>query len=80
MKLHDQINIRAYALKMAIKSDMLGMSENNLIQRAKVFEMYIQGEVELPDFMPVPDNNVSVHICNACGEEYDDEEDGIGLN
>lgn len=80
MKLYDQINLRAYALRMAIKSDMLGMSENLLIQRTKAFEMYIQGDVNLPDFMPVPDSNVSVNVCNACGEEYDDDDDGIGLN
>ena len=80
MKIYDKINLRAYALKMSIESDMLGMSENLLIQRAKAFEMYIQGEVQLPDFMPVPDCNTSVNICNGCSEEYDDEDDGIGLN
>ena len=82
MKIYDQINLRAYSLKMAIESDMLGMSENNLIQRAKAFEMYIQGDVELPDFMPVPDSNTNVHICNGYTEDYDDEEEdnGIGLN
>lgn len=81
MKLYDQINLRAYSLKMAIKSDMLGMSENNLIKRAKAFEMYIQGEVKLPDFMPMPDSNISVNVCNGCGEEYDDDEDdGVGMN
>ena len=80
MKLYDQISLRAYALKLAVESDCVGMTPNNVIDRAKAFELYIQGEVELPDFNPMPDNNVSVHICNGCGEEYDDEDDGIGLN
>lgn len=80
MKTTDKLSLRATALSLAIKSDMLGMSENNLIKRAKTFEMYIQGDVELPEFMPMPDSNVSVNVCNGCGEEYDDEDDGIGLN
>lgn len=80
MKITDKISLRAKALSLAVESDCVGLTADNTIQRAKAFEMYIQGEVKLPDFMPVPDNNVSVHICNACGEEYDDEDDGIGLN
>lgn len=80
IKITDKVSLRAEALRLAIKSDMLEMSENNLIKRAKAFEMYIQGDVELPEFMPMPDNHINMHICNGCGEEYDDEDDGIGLN
>lgn len=80
MKIHDKISLRATALKLAVESDYIGLTADNTIKRAKAFEMYIQGEVELPDFMPVPDHNVSVNVCNGCGEEYDDEDDGIGLN
>lgn len=81
MKITDQISLRAKSLALAIESDHLGMSADFLIQRAKTFEMYIQGEIELPEFMPVTDCNTSVHICNGCDEEYDDDEDdGIGLN
>lgn len=80
MKLYDKISLRAYALKIAVESDYVGLTADNTIQRAKAFEMYIQGDVKLPDFMPVPDSNTNVNICNGCGEEYDDEDDGIGLN
>lgn len=81
MKLYDQISLRAYALKLAIESDYVGLTADNTIKRAKAFEMYIQGEVELPDFMPVPDCNTNVQIYNGCDEEYDDDEDdGIGMN
>lgn len=78
MKITDKISLRAKALSLAVESDCVGMTPNNVIDRAKAFEMYIQGDVNLPDFMPVPDSNVSVNVCNACGEEYDDEDDGIG--
>lgn len=81
MKITDKISLRATALKLAVESDYVGLTPDSTIQRAKAFEMYIQGDVKLPDFMPVPDCNTSVNICNGCGEEYDDEEDdGIGLN
>lgn len=80
MKITDQISLRAKALSLAVESDCVGLTPNNVIERAKAFEMYIQGEVELPGFMPVPDCNTNVNICNGCGEEYDDDEDGIGLN
>lgn len=80
MKIHDKISLRAKALSLAVESDCVGMTPNNVIERAKAFEMYIQGEVKLPDFMPIPDHNVSVNVCNGCGEEYDDEGDGFGLN
>lgn len=79
MKITDKVNLRAEALRLAIESDYVGLTPDNTIKRAKAFEMYIQGDVELPDFMPVPDSNVSVNVCNGCDEEYDDE-DGIGLN
>lgn len=81
MKITDKISLRAKALSLAVESDCVGMTPNNVIDRAKAFEMYIQGEVELPNFMPMPDNHMNVHIYNGCGEEYDEEEDdGIGLN
>lgn len=80
MKINDKISLRAKALSLAVESDQLGMKADLLIQRAKAFEMYIQGEVKMPDFMPEPDHNVSVNVCNGCGEEYDDEDDGIGLD
>ena len=80
MKIHDKISLRATALKLAVESDYVGLTPDNTIQRAKAFEMYIQGDVELPPFMPIPDSNTNVNICNGCGEEYDNEEDGFGLN
>lgn len=80
MKITDKISLRAKALSLAVESDYVGLTADKTIQRAKAFEMYIQGDVELPDFMPLPDSNMSVNVCNACGEEYDDEDDGIGLN
>lgn len=81
MKITDQISLRAKALSLAVESDCIGMTPNNVIERAKAFEMYIQGEVELPDFMPMPDCVSNVQIYNGCDEEYDaEEDDGIGLN
>lgn len=81
MKIADKLSLRAIALRLAVESDYVGLTPDNTIQRAKAFEMYIQGDAELPDFMPMPDNHINVHICNGCGEEYDDEEDdGIGMN
>ena len=80
MKITDKVSMRAEALKLAVESDCVGMTPNNVIERAKAFEMYIQGEVELPDFMPMPDSNMSVNVCNGCAEDYDDEDEGIGLN
>lgn len=79
MKIHDKISLRTESLRLAVNS-CIGRSVAEVLNSAKAFEMYIQGEVELPDFMPVPDHNVSVNVCNGCNEEYDDEEDGIGLN
>lgn len=78
MKITDKISLRTEALRLAIESHNQSMTADHLIQKAKAFEMYIQGETELPDFMPLPDHNVSVYICNGC--EYDDKDDGIGLN
>lgn len=75
MKITDQISLRATALRLAVESDCVGMTPNNVIDRAKAFEMYIQGEVELPDFMPLPGYDLDMNVCNACGREYDDEDD-----
>lgn len=80
MKITDKVSLRLESLRLAVESDCVGMTHSNVIERAKAFEMYIQGDVKMPDFMPVPDCNTSVNICNACGEEYDEEDDGIGLN
>lgn len=82
MKITDKLSLRATALKLAVESDCVGLTVDNTIQRAKAFEIYIQGDVKLPDFMPIPDISVSVNVCNGCGEEYDDDDkdEGIGLN
>lgn len=81
-KIIDLVSLRAEALRLAVDADVFSgytKTPNGIISTAKAFELYIKGEADMPEIAIVPDAVNNVHICNGCGEEYDDE-DEIGLN
>lgn len=81
----DLVTLRQYALEMAIKSDMLGLKEDLLIQRANNFADFIKGNAELPEFDVTCDESSKIGFAlinpdlDCCGD-CDDYEDGIELN